>query len=292
MKKIIVSSDWCTGKQDDYAPVLSLYRKSLERSCLKPSTIESYVWRVGVFLRFAQSDRPSVSAFEEFQQYLFDRGLSLSGINNSLFATKRFYKMLGQEVTFEFVKPHDTIPYYFTEEDVAKIFHSCINIKHRAMLETIFYGCLRSSELCELDIEDIDLDSQTVRLKETKRGDRNDIAYINSICANTLRQYLRVRPESNIGGRKPLFFTDYGLRWTHTTLHRQFMDIKKKAGVIRPGGVHVFSRHTPATLMISKGCDIRIVQKILRHSDIQTTVRYAHVSDKTQREAYEKFLTI
>jgi len=60
----------------------------------------------------------------------------------------------------------------------------------------------------------------------------------------------------------------------------------------KPGGLHVFSRHTPATLMVAHGCDIFIVQKILRHNDIKTTLRYAHVNDKTQREAYEKFLTL
>ena len=53
-----------------------------------------------------------------------------------------------------------------------------------------------------------------------------------------------------------------------------------------------FGRHTPATIMIAKGCDIRIVQKVLRHNDIKTTLRYAHVSDKTQRDSYEKFLTL
>jgi integrase/recombinase XerD len=292
MKRVFASSEWSSITQEDFEPVLALYKRSLERSGLKPSTIESYVWRVGVFLKFAQTNEPPVSVFEDFQQNLFDRGLSLSGINNSLFAVKRFYKMLGHEVTFKFVKPHDMIPFYFAEEDVAKIFHACGNIKHRAMLETLFYGCLRATELCELDIEDIDLAAQTIRLKETKRGDRNDIVNINSRCTNTLRQYLRIRPPFEVNCRKPVFYSDYGLRWTHKTLYALFMSIKKRAGVTRPGGVHVFSRHTPATLMISRGCDIRTVQKILRHNDIQTTVRYAHVSDKTQREAHEKFLTL
>jgi len=292
MKRVFKSEVWSSKTIDDFEPALSLYEKSLERSGLKPSTIESYVWRVGVFLKFAQSDKPSVSVFDDYQKHLFEKGLSLSGINNSLFAVKRFYRMLGQEVAFEFVKPHDSIPFYFTEEDVANIFHACSNVKHRAMLETLFYGCLRATELCELDVEDIDLDAQTLRLRETKRGDRNDIANINSICTNTLRRYLKVRPELTIRGRRPLFFSDYGLRWTHKTLYATFMSIKKKAGVIRPGGVHVFSRHSPATIMISKGADIRVVQKILRHNSIQTTVRYAHVSNKTQREAHEKFLTL
>jgi integrase/recombinase XerD len=71
-----------------------------------------------------------------------------------------------------------------------------------------------------------------------------------------------------------------------------FARYKDRAGINKRGGLHVFSRHTPATIKISKGCDLRIVQRLLRHKDIRTTLRYAHVSDKTQRESYEKFLTL
>lgn len=71
-----------------------------------------------------------------------------------------------------------------------------------------------------------------------------------------------------------------------------FMSYKRKAGIEKKGGLHVFSRHTTATILIAKGCDIRIVQELLRHNDIRTTLRYAHVSDKTKRESYEKYLII
>ncbi|MCJ7445180.1 MAG: tyrosine-type recombinase/integrase [Methanotrichaceae archaeon] len=70
------------------------------------------------------------------------------------------------------------------------------------------------------------------------------------------------------------------------------MHYKKKAGIEKRGGLHVFGRHTPATIMISKGCDIRIVQTLLRHDDIRTTLRYAHVSDKTRQEWYNRTLTL
>jgi integrase/recombinase XerD len=54
----------------------------------------------------------------------------------------------------------------------------------------------------------------------------------------------------------------------------------------------VFARHTPATIMIANGADLRTVQEVLRHRDIRTTLRYAHVSDKTKREKYEKCLVL
>ncbi|MDD1758683.1 MAG: tyrosine-type recombinase/integrase [Methanotrichaceae archaeon] len=75
-------------------------------------------------------------------------------------------------------------------------------------------------------------------------------------------------------------------------VNKMFLYYKKKAGIRKPGAVHVFARHTSATLMVSKGCDIRIVKELLRHRDIRTTLRYAHVSDKMKREKYEQYLAL
>jgi len=70
------------------------------------------------------------------------------------------------------------------------------------------------------------------------------------------------------------------------------MSYRQKAGIEKQGGLHVFARHTTATIMIAKGCDIRIVKEVLRHKDFRTTLRYAHVADKTKRERYEQYLTL
>ena len=130
-----------------------------------------------------------------------------------------------------------------------------------------------------------------IRIREGKGG-KDGIIFLRDECIKTLEQYLAIRPPLFLDGRQPLFYTTYGQRWDRKDVHRMFIRYKAKADISKPGGVHCFSRHTPATIMIAHGCDIRIVQKILRHNDIRTTLRYAHVSDKTQREAYEKFLTL
>jgi integrase/recombinase XerD len=199
--------------------------------------------------------------------------------------------MIGEEISFQFLKRNNNLPYYFDEEDVLKIFGSCHNLKHYAMLQTLFYGCLRASELCNLDDSDLDLKSQNLRIREGKGG-KDGFVMISSECAKILRRYLEVRPQLEINGRKPLFYTDFRRRWDRKDLYRMFMDYKKKAGIEKAGGVHVFARHTPATIMVANGCDIRIIQEVLRHNDIRTTLRYAHVSDKTKREKYEKYLTL
>lgn len=65
--------------------------------------------------------------------------------------------MWGQANRVSFLQRKDEIPYYFDEDDVLHIFSVIANIKHLAMFQTLFYGCLRATELCNLDDEDVDL---------------------------------------------------------------------------------------------------------------------------------------
>lgn len=290
--KRLKSVDWSIkAGVDDFRPILRRFDSYLKGIGLRDSTINDYVGRVGRFLKYAQTDQPSIDIANEYRDQLISRNLARSTINNCSFALKQFYEMTGTRIDFPFLDRNNNLPYYFDEEDVSKIFSSCRNIKHLAMLKTLFYACLRASELCNLDDGDLDMKSQTLRIREGKGG-KDGIIFIRDECIKTLKQYLAIRPELEINGSQPLFYTIYGQRYDRRDIHRMFVNYKIKAGISKPGAVHCFARHTTATIMIAHGCDIKIVQKILRHNDIRTTLRYAHVSDKTQREAYEKFLTI
>ena len=159
------------------------------------------------------------------------------------------------------------------------------------MLKVLFFGCLRSGELCNLDVVDYDPTKLTLRLRETKNGS-DAIAYINDETARDLNRYLQMRPSLNLKGREPLFYTDYGHRWSNGDVHRMFIGYKRLARIEKKGGVHCFSRHSSATLMITRGCDLRSVQAILRHRDIHTTLRYTHLCDAVKREKHSQYLTL
>ncbi|MGF3495293.1 MAG: tyrosine-type recombinase/integrase [Methanothrix sp.] len=158
------------------------------------------------------------------------------------------------------------------------------------MLKTLFYGCLRASELCNLD--DCDLDLKTLTLRVEGKGGKEGIVYITDDCARTLRRYLEVRPPLMIDGRRPLFYTDFGKRWERRGVYRMFMYYKRLAGIEKQGGVHVFSRHSVGSLLVKRGCDIVTVKELMRHSYVHTTMRYMHISDATRREKYEQFLRL
>jgi integrase/recombinase XerD len=233
----------------------------------------------------------SKESVHDFLDGLHGRKLAGSTIDNYITSIKKYHEMLGDPISIPYLKRSEGIPHYFDEDDVRKIFCIIHNIKHLAMLNVLFFGCLRASELTDLDDEDIDLKSLTLRIRDGKGG-RSGVVPVSNECVEVLRDYLRVRLPLQIDGRKPLFYTDYGKRWDRRDVYRMFIIYKEKANIQKAGGLHVFGRHTPATLMIANGCDIRIVKELLRHRDIRTTLRYAHVSDKTLREKYNQCLTL
>lgn len=196
------------------------------------------------YLKYADTNRPTAIDFEEFRETLHQKNLSRSTINNYSFAIKKYHEMWGETIEYPFLKRNDDIPYYFDEEDVLRIFSAIHNIKHLAMLQTIFYSCLRASELCNLDDSDVDMKALTLRVREGKGG-RDGIVFINNECASIIKRYILVRPMLVIDGRTPLFYTDYGMRWTKRGLHTIFTGYKKKAGIEKQGGVHVLAGTHP-----------------------------------------------
>jgi integrase/recombinase XerD len=199
--------------------------------------------------------------------------------------------MIDQPVKLPFLKLNNSLPYYFDESDVLKIFSVCNNLKHYSMLEVLFFGCLRSGELCKLDVPDYDPDTLTLRLRETKNGS-DGLAYINDDTARSLNQYLRIRPPLEVEG-KSLYFTPITpIDGLMVTFSGCLWATRRLAGIQKKGGVHCFSRHSSATLMISRGCDLRSVQAILRHRDIHTTLRYTHLRDAVTREKHSQYLTL
>jgi integrase/recombinase XerD len=292
MTKKRLDIDWNRIDQvKDINPALIRFERYLRDRGFRNSTIDGYVGCVSRYLKFAKTNTPLAEDAAMFRESLQDKSFARSTLNNYSFAIKTYHKMLGDSVELPFLKRNDELPYYFDSEDVLKIFSACNNLKHYAMLQTLFYGCLRASELCNLNDTDVDLKNLTLRVREGKGG-KDGIVPIKNECAITLKRYLAVRPPLEVDGRHPLFYTDFGRRWNRRDIYRMFMTYKNRAGIQKHGGVHVFARHSSATIMVSNGCDIRIVKEVLRHKDLRTTLRYAHVSDKTKREKYEQYLVL
>ncbi len=290
MPKITV--DWSrTRVKINIKPATTGYKRYLERIGLKENTIMLYTRLINNYLTDVNTDSPSLDDANTFYNSLHDKDLSRSSINNFAAALIKYHQMIDKPIKLPFLKLNNSLPYYFDESDIIRILSVCNNLKHYCMLKVLFFGCLRSGELCNLDVPDYDPNNLTLRLRETKNGS-DGIAYINDDTAKNLEQYLLIRPPLVIEGKEPLFYTDFAHRWTNGDVYRMFMYCKEKAGIQKKGGVHCFSRHSSATLMITRGCDLRSVQAILRHRDIHTTLRYTHLSDAVKRDKHSQYLTL
>ncbi len=257
----------------------------------RPATIETYIFRVSKYLEFCGKAKPSPELAQKFRESLLDRGLSNSSIMVHSFAMKSYHKMLGQDIKFPNLPLKNTITNYFSASDVNNIFDSIKNIKHLALFKTAFYACLRASELCNLDVEDINFDNSSLLVREGKGG-KSATCFLQAEVIEILQEYLAVKPFFEIDDRNPLFFTDFGNRYTRRELYHLVVHYKEKANIKKPGGCHVLFRHSPASLMVLNGCDLLTIKEVMRHSDITTTMRYLHLSDGARRAKYNEFLRL
>jgi integrase/recombinase XerD len=270
---------------------LRRYKRYLRDNGMRLSTVESYVLRVEKYLEFCNNEEPSLDMAQSYRDLLFDRNLSNSSIANYCFAMKNYHKMLGQDIKFPYLKRANEIPFYFTSSEVNKIFDQINNLKHLAMFKTAFFACLRASELCNLNVEDINLDKLALVVRNGKGG-KTSVCYLSEEAIETLREYLAVRPDFELEGSRPLFFTDYQGRFDRKEIYRLVIYYKEKAGISKPGGAHVLFRHSPASLMVQNGCDLLTIQQVMRHNHITTTMRYLHLADDVKRTKYERFLRL
>jgi integrase/recombinase XerD len=196
--------DWSREtKKSDLEPALRGYERYLVNLGFRDSTIAMYVFRAGKYLEFAKTDQPLPSDFDTFREVLLERRLSRSTLNHYGLSIRKYHEMIKQPITFPFLKPNDTIPYFSNEQDIAKILIGVHNLKHYCMLMVMFYGCLRVSDLCNLTDPDIDFEAKTIRIREGMGGP-DPIVPLNPAVIPVLRDYLKIRPSFKVNGEQPL----------------------------------------------------------------------------------------
>jgi site-specific recombinase XerD len=162
-------------------------------------------------------------------------------------------------------------------------------LRNRAILELLFSTGLRVSELCALQIDDVDLqrDEFSVRGK----GDKLRLVFLSSAATAAIRAYLDARDDMH-----EALFIQHGPRAQHSddlrlsvrAVQRLIKQCATAAGITRKVTPHVL-RHSFATNLLQNGADIRSVQALLGHAHIATTQVYTHVTDTHLRDVHQRF---
>jgi len=262
-------------------------RKLIEHLQLKQyalSTIRIYSNEFMQLLVLLGNHNVATLQSDDLKRYLLycinERKLSENTLHSRLNALKFYYEQVLKKEQFFFSIPRPkkaaTLPKFFSQEEITSIIKSVVNLKHRTMLMLCYSTGMRVSEVVNLKISQI-LAHRNCILIERAKGKKDRLVQLSPVLLIALRAYAI---QYKIGKEGYLFpgqqkITPYSSR----SLQKILQEAKLKAGIIKPGSVHAL-RHSFATHLLDKGTDISIIQKILGHNDIKTTLRYLHTSNR------------
>ena len=147
---------------------------------------------------------------------------------------------------------------------------------------TIFLNCgLRISELCGLDLQDIQDDA----LRVLGKGNKVRIVYLNDACKDALKSYLAVRRPISGRDHNALFLSSRNERISRSSVHALVKKHLSAAGLDASEYSSHKLRHTAATLMLQNGVDVKAVQEVLGHEHLNTTEIYTHIDNDALRVA-------
>ena len=167
-----------------------------------------------------------------------------------------------------------------------------IGLRDRTILELLFSGGLRVSELCSLD--KIHVSTKRKEFTVRGKGQKDRPIFMSSVAASWIDKYQDTRRDSSpamfirYGGSKVKDNTGDYLRLTPRSIQRIISKYAKLAGITKKVTPHTL-RHSFATDLLMNGADIRSVQTMLGHSDISTTQIYTHITDPHLKEVHGKF---
>ena len=184
------------------------------------------------------------------------------------------------------------VPKFLTVDEVFSLLDAAagedvLGSRDRAILELLYASGLRVSELVGLNIEDVDLKSQTVRVLGKGRKER--IVPMGEKARASLETYLQKRHQllGKSTTEKGFFLNRHGGRLTARSIERLLGKYIKRSGLQKTVTPHVL-RHTFATHLLGAGADMRGIQELLGHSSLSTTQKYTHVGVDKLMKAYDE----
>ena len=255
-----------------------------EPSEITPELLRKYRLRLN---RNADSDLKIITqsyhlvALRGFLKYLARRGIK--SLDPSLVELPHISR---KQVTFlHYDEVEDLIDQIPTDTETG--------LRDRAIIELLFSGGLRVSELIGLNRDSINLDRREFVVRG--KGNKDRPIFISQNAANCVRDYLCVRHDSlpalflnNSKNQQAVDTSGNFRRLTPRSIERIVEKYAKAAGITKHVSPHTL-RHSFATDLLMNGADLRSVQALLGHSDISTTQIYTHVTDPHLRDVHERF---
>ena len=242
------------------------------------------------FLSYLANDRP-LNPDSMFTDY----GIEPASRSRKLSAIKSFYKYLTvrtkqlQEnpvADLEYPKLRKSLPKYLTMSQASALLQAVSgqNAKRDYTILMLFLNCgIRRSELVGLNLSDVYED----RIRVVGKGNKERFVYFGNACRKAIDSYLAERNKVVLTDNRALFGSRNGNRISVTAVHRLVDKALLKAGLDTTQFSAHKLRHTAATMMLSGGVDVKTVQEVLGHENLNTTQIYTHIENTELKLAAE-----
>jgi len=281
-------------------------------------TIAAYASDLGQFGEFLEQRQVELKGAQrehvrEYLQELFSKQLDGRSVGRKLSAIRHLYRHLlidgrikkDPTLNIDLPKQWKVLPKALSREEVGAMLGEgnakegdrrkktargeALGIRDRAMLELLYGGGVRVSEVADARLEDLKLEMGYILVRG--KGDKERMVPLGAPAQQALQRYLRSGRESMVKKRNsPLLFIGAGgRRLTRQRIWQLVGAAGAAAGL--PAGRHAsphMLRHSCATHMVENGADLRTVQTILGHADISTTQIYTHVALDRLKSVYAK----
>lgn len=259
--------------------------EELQRRNYSAITTRNYLRVVADFAKYfgKSPDKLGPNELRTYQAYLLqDRKLTPGTVVNRVAALRFFFvKTLKRHQFRDFLPyPQDRrrLPTVLSREEVSRLINAAGNLFRRTLLMTLYGTGMRRSELAHLKITDIDSQRMIIRVVAGKGGKDRDLPLSPSLL-EILREYWRWRKP-----RRYLFPTRTGCRRldqpiSDKTVWIACSEAARRAGISKRVTPHTL-RHSWATHLLEAGTDLRTIQVLLGHGDLETTAQYLHLSQR------------
>jgi len=242
------------------------------------------------YLAFLSRDRP-----KQPNSRNTDYGLSAASRARKTAVIRSYYKYLTLKsknnrlsenpvADLDSPKLRKTLPRYLSLDESFNLLDSVDGIYRERdfCILTLFLNCgLRISELAGLDLTDLREDS----IRVLGKGNKERFVYINDACASAINDFLQSRKVIVAVDRRALFLSSRRTRISTSTIHSLVKKHLLAAGLDSSKYSSHKLRHTAATLMLKSGVDVRTLQELLGHENLNTTQIYTHIESSSLRDA-------
>lgn len=222
-----------------------------------------------------------------------DKGYSSASLRRKLACLRSFFRFLDQEKmitdnpTTGLVTPRlgQHLPRSVSPEDVKRLLWAARKYEKNpertyAIFQVLYSTGARVSELCSMNIENIDFSEGTIRV--LGKGNKERMVLLTVPAMNAIVEYIKFRPAEG-----PLFLSRRNKRLSPLTVQRTVRAVAKRAGITSKVTPHAL-RHSFATHMLERGADVRVLQELLGHANLATTQIYTHVSLAHERAVFQR----